>query len=48
MTISEIIEQVKTEMCRDYCKYTDTYDEEAEECELCESDICANCPLSRL
>lgn len=48
MTISEIIEQVKAEMCRDYCKYTDTYDEEAEGCELCESDICANCPLSRL
>lgn len=47
-TISQIIEDVKADMCRNYCKYTDTWDEEAEGCELCESEVCSNCPLGRL
>lgn len=48
MTVQEIIEEVKNDMCRNYCKYTDTWDEEAEGCELPESEICANCPLNKL
>lgn len=42
------LEDIKYDICRNYCKYTDTWDEEAEGMELCESDICANCPLNRL
>ena len=48
MTISEQIEEIASEICRNYCKYPDTWDEEAEGMELCESDHCKNCPLNRL
>ena len=48
MTIPEIIEDIKAEMCRDYCKYTDTWDEETEGCELADSEHCQNCPLNKL
>lgn len=41
-------EQAKADMCQNYCKYPDIWDEEKEGIELCESDICANCPLNRL
>ena len=47
-TISEQFEEIKKEMCDKYCKYPNIWDEEAEGCELCESDVCANCPLNRL
>ena len=47
-SVSEIIEEVKDKMCRDFCKYPDIWDEEAEGCELCNSEQCANCPLNRL
>jgi len=46
--ISQIIEEVKTDICNKYCKYPETWDEEAEGMELSESDICKNCPLNRL
>lgn len=48
MTVTEEIEQIKEDMCRNYCKYPDTWDENVEGCELCESDVCRECPLNRL
>lgn len=48
MSITEIIEDVKADICNNYCKYPHIFDEESEGCELCESDICQNCPLVRL
>ena len=48
MSITEIIEDVKADICNNYCKYPHIFDEESEGCELCESDICTNCPLGRL
>ena len=42
-TISEIIEEVKTDICDNYCKYPN---EIRDEDEL--YDICKKCPLVRL
>lgn len=42
------LERVKSEMCDNYCKYTETWDEEKEGRELYTSEICDNCPLCRL
>ena len=47
-TISEEFEDIKAQMCRNYCKYTDTWDEEVMGYELMESEVCAQCPLNRL
>ena len=47
-TISEQFEEIKKEMCDKYCKHPNIWNEEAEGCELCESDVCANCPLNRI
>lgn len=47
-TITQQIQEISDEICNNYCKYPDTYDEEKEGCELSESEICANCPLNRL
>lgn len=47
-SITEILQEVTEDICNNYCKYPDTWDEEKEGCELCESDICNNCPLNRL
>jgi hypothetical protein len=47
-TVRDILEAVVDDMCQNYCKYPDNWDEEAEGVELSESDICANCPLNRL
>ena len=44
----EYIEDVCQEICESYCKYPEQWDEEKEGMELCESDICSNCPLNRL
>lgn len=41
-TVTDIIEEVKTEICDNYCKYVDQLSEE----EL--NEKCSNCPLSRL
>lgn len=46
--ITEQIEEIAEDFCNHYCKYPDNWDEEREGYELSESDICANCPLSRL
>ena len=47
-TVLEILEDIANDMCNNYCKYPDIYDEQKEGVELCESEICANCPLNRL
>ena len=47
-TLTEQIEEIKDDICNHYCKYPDIWDEEAEGCELSESDHCRNCPLNRL
>lgn len=46
--ISQILSEIADEICDKYCKYPDTWDEEAEGKDLSESEICQNCPLSRL
>ena len=47
-TISEEFEDIKEQMCNEYCKYPLQWDEEVMGYELCESEVCANCPLNRL
>ena len=47
-TISEEFEDIKEQMCRNYCKYTDKWDAEIMGYELFESEVCAQCPLNRL
>lgn len=47
-TVNEIIEDVAQEICDHYCKYPEQWDAEKEGMELIDSDICINCPLSRL
>lgn len=46
--ISTKLEKIAEEICNSYCKYPETWDAEKEGCELFESDICKNCPLSRM
>lgn len=47
-SIAKILEETVEEICFKYCKWPYLWDEEAEGIELCESDICKNCPLNRL
>jgi hypothetical protein len=47
-TVPEIIEEIKTQICEDYCRYPRDWDEIEEGMELIDSDICTNCPLGRL
>lgn len=47
--ISNLLESVANDICDKYCKYPDTYKpEEHDGVELCESEICQNCPLNKL
>ena len=46
--IPKILEKTVEDICSNYCKYPDQWDEEKEGCELSESEICLNCPLNRL
>lgn len=46
--VIDTIEEVKTEMCNDFCRYPREWDEEKEGMELVESTHCQNCPLNRL
>ena len=48
MTITEQLNQMAEDFCTKYCKYPATWDAEKEGVELCDSEICSNCPLSRL
>lgn len=44
--ISEILEDIASEMCDHYCKYPIEYKpEEHDGVEIFDSDICRNCPL---
>ena len=47
-TVSQQLEEISDEMCRNYCKWPDLWDEEKEGTELAESEHCRNCPLNRL
>ena len=47
-TVTGIIEEVKLRMCDDYCRYPREWDDEEQGMELCESEICENCPLNKL
>lgn len=47
-TVTQIIEEIKDNMCTNYCKYPMLWDEEKEGMELCDSEHCQNCPLNRL
>lgn len=47
-TVPNILEEVVEQICAYYCKWPDQYEEEMEGCELSESSICRDCPLSRL
>lgn len=47
--ISEILQDLAYDICNNYCKYPFEYDpEEHEGLELFDSEICQNCPLTRL
>lgn len=47
-SITEQIEEIKEDICNNYCKYPDIWDEQKEGCELIDSEHCQNCPLNRL
>ena len=47
-SVSDVFEEIKEQMCEDYCRYPREWDKDEEGAELCESDICINCPLQRL
>ena len=47
-TISQKLEDIANDFCDNYCKYPEKWDEEKEGCELCESEICAECPINKL
>ena len=46
--LSAQLEQIAEEFCNNDCKYPYIWDAENEGIELSESDICANCPMSRI
>lgn len=45
-TVLELLGEVATEMCDNYCKYPKEYDPDDNEIML--DTICANCPLNKL
>lgn len=48
LTIAQQVQEVVDEMCTNYCKYPCAWDEDEQGIPLEDSDVCANCPLSRL
>ena len=44
MTVSEIIEEVITEICESYCRHPYTVDDDDELLQ----DYCSKCPLNKL
>ena len=46
--LTKQLEQIAEDFFNNYCKYPGIWDEEKEGIELSESDICANCPMSRI
>lgn len=47
-SITQQLQDIVEDVCQNYCKWPDLWDEEAEGIELMDSDICKNCPLNRL
>ncbi len=47
-SVPDMLEEIANSFCDNYCKWPDLWDEEIEGCELCESGICAECPVNRL
>ena len=47
-SIVQQMQEIVEDMCHNYCKYPEIWDEDREGVERCESDICRNCPLNRL
>lgn len=45
-TVTEIIDDVETEICDNYCKYSDMYSDE--EYDKMIEEVCDSCPLKRL
>lgn len=48
VSIPSLLENIAERFCDGYCKYPEKWDPEKEGCELCESGICATCPVNRL
>lgn len=48
LTIPAILQSITEEMCSNYCKYPEIWSSWGRDEELCESDICKNCPLNVL
>lgn len=46
-SITDQLEEIRDQMCNNYCHYPFIWDED-QDGELCESEYCQNCPLSRL
>ena len=46
--IPHLVLDIVEDVCSNYCKYPETWDEEKEGMELCESEVCGNCPLNKL
>lgn len=47
-TIVQQMQDIIEDICRNYCKWPELWDEKMEDCELSESSICRNCPLNKL
>lgn len=47
-TVPQILEEIAGQFCDYYCKYPDSWDIETEGCDLCESEICIECPINKL
>ena len=45
---AEQAEDIKEQICAEYCKYPLQWNEEVMGYELSESEVCARCPLNRL
>lgn len=48
MSITEQLRAIAEDMCMNYCKWPDLWDEEKEGCELADSEHCANCPMGKI
>lgn len=44
----DAIEEIKEQICDYYCRFPGMYDKQTEELEMCDTDVCKNCPLNRL
>ena len=47
-SIRDILDEIAAEFCDKYCKWPYLWDDEKEGMDLCESEHCENCPMTRL